>query len=517
MHQQHRLRICIPICEKTIESAREKIMRASTQTDMIELRLDCLLPDELERVGELEALLRELSLSVIVTLRPAGQGGPRKLDFATRQRSWFSWPQSAHVWRDMELDLVRRCEANLSAAESDQLICSYHDFTGTPIEIEHAYKRMASTPARILKLATQAYDVTDCLPLFKLLERARQDEREFIAVAMGPSGLATRILGPSRGAFLTFATLDQESATATGQLNISELKDLYRIDRINRETQITGLVGLPVSHSVSPHMHNAAMQNADVNGVYIPFPVRDVESFLKRMVHPATREIDWNIRGLSVTAPYKSAVMNSLDWIESSAAELGAVNTIVVEGNQLHGYNTDILGFVQTLVAAFGELGSAKCAVIGAGGAARAVIWGLKQTATNVTVFGRDEVQTKTLAQQLEVEGRSLTGAKFNDFDLVVNATTLGTAGDLESQTPATAENLAGALLACDLVYNPQETLFLREARAAGCQVLGGLPMLVRQAAQQFRLWTGKDAPEQVMQQAASAALAAESDINWKI
>ena len=511
MNQQHRLRICIPICEMTLESAREKIIRASTQADFIELRLDGLLPDELERVGELQSLLDELKLSVIVTLRPAGQGGTRKLDFATRNRSWFSWPETAYVLRDMELDLVRLREANLSPAESDHLICSYHEFTGTPIEIEHAYKRMASTPARVLKLATQAYDVTDCLPLFKLLERAGEEQRELIAIAMGPTGLATRILGPSRGSFLTFAALDQESATATGQLTVSELKDLYRIDHINLETQITGLIGLPVSHSVSPHMHNAAMQNADVNGVYIPFPVRDVDSFLRRMVHPATREIDWNIRGLSVTAPHKSAVMSSLDWIEPSAAELGAVNTIVVEGNQLHGYNTDILGFVQTLVAAFGELGDARCAVIGAGGAARAVIWGLKQMATSLTVFGRDEAQVKTLAQELEVDGRSLTGAKFNDFDLVINATTLGTAGDLESETPAKAENLAGARLACDLVYNPQETVFLREARAAGCQVLGGLPMLVRQAAQQFRLWTDKDAPEQVMRQAASAALAAQS------
>jgi shikimate dehydrogenase len=227
------------------------------------------------------------------------------------------------------------------------------------------------------------------------------------------------------------------------------------------------------------------------------------------MVHPATREINWNIRGLSVTAPHKSTVMSSLDWIEPTAAELGAVNTIVVEGNQLHGYNTDILGFVQTLVAAFGELGDAKCAVIGAGGAARAVVWGLKQTATKISVFGRDAAQTKTLAQELQVEGRSLMGARFNDFDVVINATTLGTAGELESQTPANSDQLTGARLACDLVYNPEETLFLREARAAGCETLGGLPMLVRQAAQQFKLWTGREAPEQVMLRAAKAALSA--------
>jgi 3-dehydroquinate dehydratase / shikimate dehydrogenase len=502
-------RICIPICQSTLASMRSAIVQAADVADMIELRLDCLLPEELQRVDELQPLFDKLNLPLIVTLRPAGQGGTRKLDSETRNGSWFSWPQAPQVWRDMELDLVRRRSENLSQAEASQLICSYHDFAGTPEDVEHAYRRLAATPARVLKLATQAYDVMDCLPLFKLLEQARQDQREIIAIAMGPSGLATRILGPSRGAFLTFAAMDQESSTATGQLTVSELRDLYGIDRINLETQISGLIGFPIDHSVSPEIHNAALQRAEVNGVYLPFPVRDidVDRFLKRMVHPSTREIDWNIRGLSVTAPHKSSIISSLDWIEPTAAELGAINTIVVEGNQLHGYNTDILGFVQTLVARFGELQGANCAVIGAGGAARAVVWGLKQASTNVTVFGRDEVQTKTLAQQLGVDRRSLTGATFHDFDVVINATNLGTAGELVSQTPASAEQLTGARLACDLVYNPQETLFLSEARAAGCETLGGLPMLVRQAAQQFKLWTGKDAPEQLMLQAAAAAL----------
>jgi 3-dehydroquinate dehydratase/shikimate dehydrogenase len=505
--QTEKARICIPICESTLASMREALVRAAEVTDFVELRLDCLSPDELAGIDELSALCGELELSVILTLRPAGQGGTSELDLATRSGSWMSWPQSPNVWRDMELDLAHRRLESFSEAEWDRLICSYHDFAGTPKDVEHAYDRLALIPARVLKLAVPAYDVTDCLPLFRVLDKAKADQREMIAIAMGPEGIATRILGPSRGAFLTFAALDGVSATAEGQIPIAKLRSVYRIDKLDRETQITGLIGLPISHSVSPEMHNAAMESAGVNGVYIPFPIRDVESFLRQMVHPKTREIDWNIRGLSVTAPHKSAVMNYLDWIEPTAVELGAVNTIVVEGDQLHGYNTDILGFVQGLVATFGELGNAKCAVIGAGGAARAVVWGLKQTATNITVYGRDEKQTKTLAQQLEVDSRSLTGAKFNEFDLVINTTNLGTAGEFESQTPATAEQLAGARLACDLVYNPQETLFLREARAVGCHTLGGLPMLVRQAAQQFRLWTGKDASEQIMRQAAEVAL----------
>ncbi len=507
MNQKNQLRVCVPVYASTIADLKEAVVRARSVADMVEVRLDYLLPAELERVNELYPFLTSSQVPVIITLRPKEQGGSRELDFASRRRFLMFWSES-ELFHDVELDLLEAGQ-NPHIIKSEHLICSHHDFSQVPANLEAIYERMASTPARILKLAVHAQDVTDCLPMFQLLARARQEQREIISIAMGQAGIATRILGPSRGAFLTYAALDESSATATGQLTVAALKSLYRIDRINHESQITGLIGLPVAHSVSPHMHNAALEAADLNGVYLPFPVRDATEFLKRMVHPRTREMDWNIRGVSVTAPHKNTVIDVLDWIEPTAAELGAINTIVVEGDQLRGYNTDILAFIQTLVGSFGELPNAKCAVIGAGGAARAVIWGLKQTTTNVTVFGRDELQAKTLARKLDVDCRPFVDARFDEFDLVINATTLGTAGELESQTPAQAAQLRGARLACDLVYNPIETCFLREARAAGCQTLGGLPMLVRQAMEQFRLWTGIETTEKVMLDAAREALAA--------
>ena len=505
MNFEGKLRICVPVCAPTITDLKEAMVRAGAAADIVELRLDYLLPAELEKVTELHSLVTSSKIPVILTLRPRDQGGSSELDLAARSHFWTSWSDSDLIY-DLELDLLEAGQWP-KKTKSDHLICSHHDFSETPSDIERIYEQLAATPARVLKLATQAHDVIDCLPLFRLLTRATQTNRDMIAIAMGPAGLATRILGPSRGAYLTYAALDEKSATATGQPTIADLKNLYRIDRINLETEVTGLIGLPLGHSISPQMHNAALEAAGINGVYLPFPVRDVGAFIARMVHPRTREIDWNIRGLSVTAPYKSTVIDALDWIEPTAAELGAINTIVVDGNQLLGYNTDILAFIQTLVATFGELPSARSAVIGAGGAARAVIWGLKQTATNVTVYGRNEAHAKTLARELEVDWRPFADAKYGEFDLVINATSLGTAGELESQTPARAEQLAGARLACDLVYNPEETLFLREAREAGCNTLGGLPMLVHQANEQFRLWTGREAPAQVMSQAARKAL----------
>jgi shikimate 5-dehydrogenase len=159
------------------------------------------------------------------------------------------------------------------------------------------------------------------------------------------------------------------------------------------------------------------------------------------------------------------------------------------------------------LAKKFGELNGARCAVLGAGGAARAVLWGLRQEGAKQTVFARNTAKAAVLAKQFDVAFEPLVEASFDGFDVVINTTPLGTFGEFETKTPATARQLGGARLVYDLVYNPTETLFLREAKEAGCETLGGLSMLIAQAAEQFKLWTGADAPEDVMWEAAERAL----------
>jgi 3-dehydroquinate dehydratase/shikimate dehydrogenase len=419
---------------------------------------------------------------------------------------------------DVDLDLAEKfhaCEPSSSMPiDWSRTICSHHDFVGVPAKLDQIYDRMGRTPARVLKIAVQVQDAIDCLQAFQLLERAHEDGREMIAIAMGTAGVVTRILGPSRGGFLTYASLDNETATAPGQLSISELREVYRLEKIDRHTQIFGLVGTPVSHSVSPLIHNAAFAATETNGVYIPFETRDIKTFLKRMVHPRTRELDWPLRGLSVTAPHKFAAMDHLDWIEPSAREIGAVNTILVEGNQLHGFNTDTRGLIKPLIRMSGDLGDARCAVIGAGGAASAALWSFKQAGAKAAIFARDPAKTRAMAERFGVEWKVLEDACFQGFDVVVNATPLGTLGQFEHETPAMASQLRGARLVYDLVYNPTETRFLREAREAGCQTLGGLAMLVAQAAEQFKLWTDAPPPEGVMYQAAERGLRRKSEIS---
>jgi shikimate dehydrogenase len=199
--------------------------------------------------------------------------------------------------------------------------------------------------------------------------------------------------------------------------------------------------------------------------------------------------------------------MESLDWIDPVAEGIGAVNTIVVHNEELHGYNTDARGVIKPLAEKFGELRGAHCAVLGAGGAARGVLWGLQQESAELTIFARNNERAAILAKEFDVGFEPLAEARFDGFDVVINTTPLGTFGEFETETAATARQLGGARLVYDLVYNPTETLFLREAKDAGCETLGGLSMLIAQGAEQFKLWTGADGPEDVMWEAAERAL----------
>ncbi len=511
MEETNTARICVPVCESRAIELRQAMTRAGKVADLIELRLDYLQGNELFRaLSNLPALISASTRPVIVTLRPAEQGGQREMDNLTRIIFWvehFLYGKPHVDFADIELDLAllfmqREKEEGRALFNWNRVICSHHDFKGMPNDLWKIYEQMATTPARILKIAVHANDITDCIPVINLLEHARSKGREMIAVAMGQAGIATRILGPSRGAFLTYGSLDDVKRSAPGQVSAVELHELYRVPRLNPQTEIMGLVASSISHSLSKYIHNAAFEAAGMNAVYIPFEVKDAAAFLRQMAHPRTRELKWKLRGLSVTMPHKVAVMEHLDWIEESAREIGAVNTIVVEDDELRGYNTDAAALITPLRERGLSLRDARCAIIGAGGAARSALRALQREGARVILFARDVEKARPIAEKFGAGCEHLEEASFSGFELVINATPLGTRGDREDETPALASQLHGARLAYDLVYNPQETRFLREAREAGCERLNGLQMLVAQAAAQFKLWTGQPAPLDAMKEA---------------
>jgi 3-dehydroquinate dehydratase/shikimate dehydrogenase len=507
------IRICVPVGARLFDDLPALIGRASRIAEIVELRLDYLDDSELGLVpARLDEILRSTARPLIFTYRPLEEGGLSSARTEERVSFWSGIVErvraKGELFIDLELELLEShpqiCERAL--LNGWKIICSHHDFEGVPRELDRISKRMLQLPFPILKIAVRANDITDCIAVFNLIDGVRDAGRDIIAMAMGENGLVTRILAPSRGAFLTFGSLAEGFSTAPGQVGAKEMRDLYRINSITELTQIMGIVGLPVAHSISPHMHNVAFAARGVDAVYMPLEVQDVEEFVRRMAHPRTREMDWNLRGFSVTAPHKTRIMQHLDWIDAASKEIGAVNTVVVRGEELHGYNTDGAAVLAGLNGRV-NVGGARVGVIGAGGAARALLWSLKQRGASTTVFARDESKARETVAAFGAKASPLEGAQFEEFDVVVNATPLGTRGKLEAESPVKATQLRGTKVVYDLVYNPRETRFMTEGRIAGCEAYGGLPMLVAQAAEQFKLWTDLVAPIDVMNEAATGAL----------
>lgn len=495
-------KICVPVCAETADELIEQIKRAAEFADVIELRIDCLKTNQIEDFFKKNAGKWQINeLPFLITFRPQEQGGKRALDFEERKDFWNSGHDG--FWAgDFEEDVIDYSWSRLWANR----ICSYHDFSAVPENLNQIYRRLEATKADIIKIAVQADDITDTITVWKLLEKAKSENKQIIPIAMGASGKWTRILGLAHGAFMTYAALDAGSETAPGQISARDLIEVYRVKELNEQTEVYGIVGGNTSYSMSPYIHNAAFGFHKLNSVFVPLQVNNLEEFMRRMVNPKTREIDWKIEGFAVTIPHKIEIMKHLTFIDETAEKIGAVNTVLVvdDDNAVYGYNTDAEGFIQPLHDIFGALNSARVAVLGAGGAARAVCYALKKAGAEVTVFARNLEKARVLETDFNARIEEFSSEKnYGDFDILVNTTPLGMKGKAEDETPAAAKQLEGLDLVYDIVYTPFETRLLSEADKAGVPKIGGLAMLIAQATAQQKIWTGKDAPVKEMSAAA--------------
>jgi 3-dehydroquinate dehydratase / shikimate dehydrogenase len=494
------VRICAVITEPTVIQARAAIQRAAEMADLIELRLDYLRDFDFNRPADLNLLLDGKPLPIIVTCRALDEGGQQKIDEAVRLRLLAEAVRRGADYCDIEA--AHYDQAAAAELDATRLIVSYHNFTETPGDLTSIYERITRLPAAIHKLTVRANDIGDSLAVFHLLDRAAAEHHSLIAIAMQEAGMLTRIIGPSRGSFLTFGSMARGHESAPGQVTCDELRHLYRIDRLNRDTQIVGIIGKPVSHSASPLMHNRAFHQMALDYVYLPFEVGDVGEFFRRFVLPATREIDWRLRGFSVTIPHKTAVIPFLDELDETAQRIGAVNTVIIEGKRLVGYNTDAHGAIAPLASAT-DLYRAHCAIIGAGGSARAVVFGLLERGARVSLFTRNPEKARALADEFHIAVDSIEAIFNSDAEIVINTTPVGMRHHDEGQSIIPLAAWRNRRIAYDLIYNPLETRFLADARQAGCATLSGIEMLVAQAARQFELWTGRIPPIDLLRAAA--------------
>ncbi len=497
-------KICVSVCAETADELIEQIKRAEDLADVIEIRFDCLAKDETKLTSQKMSELRSKKL-LLATFRQSEQGGKRKLLSNDHIKFWqTSKIDEITDLADFEFDLF----TNNFGVSFENTIRSFHIFNrnlfiNAPDFLSGLYKKMKTQyDGSIFKIAVQADDITDSIAVWKLLERAKTENKQIIPIAMGEAGKWTRILGLAHGAFMTYAALDAGRETAPGQVSAKDLIEVYRVKNLDEETEVYGILGNSTSVSMSPYMHNAAFQFHNLNAVFVPLQVNDLDEFIRRMVKPKTREVELNFKGFAVTIPHKQSIIKHLDSIDETAKKIGAVNTVKIIDGKLHGCNTDAQGFIEPLLNSYGDLQNAKVAVLGAGGAARACAYALKTAGAKVTIFARDLQKAQTLADDFGVESEELSNNNFNDFDILVNTTPLGMKGKAEDETPAFGEQFKNVKLVYDLVYNPFQTLLLKEADRFHIPKIGGLAMLIAQAMEQQKIWTGRDAPMQEMSRA---------------
>ncbi len=267
---------------------------------------------------------------------------------------------------------------------------------------------------------------------------------------------------------------------------------------INGKTVLYGIIGDPVTHSLSPAMHNAAFAASGINAVYLPFPAAEIKEAVV-----GVRGL--GVQGLSVTIPHKENVMALLDELGPVAVKIGAVNTIINKDGMLTGINTDWLGATRALEEKI-VLKGADAVILGAGGSARSIGFGLLEKGANFVLCSRTESRGRALAEELSCPWISLADTEQLSGKILINATSVGMVPHIQD-TPVAKEILPRFQVVMDIVYAPMQTRLLKEAEAAGCDVINGLEMLLYQGVAQFELWTGKAAPVSIMREALQEAL----------
>ncbi len=474
--------LCVTVTAPTMAELRQR-RDAVAGADLVELRLDSV-SDPI-----VAGALAGRRCPVIVTCRPKWEGGHFAGSEGERRGILSEALDRGADYVDIEFkagfdDLIR-------AHGGRRIVLSMHDFTGVPTDLADRVRAMRTQGADVIKVAVLTRNLSDCLPLLQIEGRTARYPATTI-VGMGAAGLPTRILAAHFGSCWTYAGEGHE----LGQISPRRMLGEFGFRRISAQTDIYGIVGSPLTHTVSPAMHNAAFRAAGVNATYAPFVASSGDDFM-------TFARALRVKGASVTIPFKMDLFERVDEADAVSRRVGAVNTLRFDDARCWGTNTDVNGFLAPLRGLI-DLSRTRAAILGAGGGARAVAVGLASGGASVAVYARNAGRAEQVARLVGGwAGTMLPPA--GSWDLLVNATPLGTFPRIH-ETPFEQGVFDGRLV-YDLVYNPQRTRFLSEAAAAGCATIGGLEMLVAQAQQQAECWIGRRPPARLMRDAALAVL----------
>jgi 3-dehydroquinate dehydratase / shikimate dehydrogenase len=475
--------LCVTVTGATTAELRQR-RDAVTDADLIELRLDTV------RDPSVAAALAGRRTPVIVTCRPVWEGG--SFTGSEEERRRILGDALALGAEYVDVEWRARFDDLISQTGGRRIVLSAHDFHGLPIDLLARVHAMRSTGAEVIKVAATLGSLREAMALFDLSAQIGR-QGAFALIGMGDYGLSTRILAGRLGSVWTYAGAMRE----IGQLSAQTLIKEYHFRHITDATAIYGIVGGSVVHSVSPAMHNAAFHASHCDAVYLPFPAVSAEDF-------ATFGRALGISGASVTVPHKVAMFDHVDEVDAVARRVGAINTISVRDGRWVGANTDASGFLEPLRERL-SLTGLRASVIGAGGAARAVLVALASSGCAVRVHARNRAQAVDVAMLTPVDVGPWPPEP-GSWDLLINCTPAGMYPTVDA-APIAKSDLTGRYV-YDLVYNPSITRLLRDAAEMGCETIGGLEMLVAQAHEQFQTWTGTRPPTGVMREAALKRLA---------
>lgn len=483
--------IAVVVAERDPGAFWRALRRLPRRARLLELRLDYL-ASVAAIVRVLERLARaRWQLPWIATCRRQAEGGEFAGSPSAQLAVLALAARAGCGWVDVDAATLEQWPARLHHALLPHLprIVSFHDFRHTPARLGRLLQRLTRLGADWVKIAVTARRQCDNLAVLGLAGR----HRRVIALAMGTAGIPGRVLGLRAGSALVYAAPDRGPATAPGQIGWSDLRNLYRAHRLDSRTRVYGVIGQPITHSLSPALHNAAFVAARLNAVYLPFEVASLVDFLA-CLGPL------GVSGFSVTHPHKQRILRYLDGIDPLAEQIGAVNTVVVRGGEkLYGYNTDYVGILRSLERAI-RLQASRVLVVGAGGAARAVAFALATAGAFVGVTARRSGAARELARAVGGEAVPRASLRHRRFDAIIHCTPVGQTPEIEA-SPLTAAELNCQVLV-DLVYNPRQTRLIRLGRRHGVRTVPGWQMLVEQGAAQYEIWTGLRAPLGVMRRA---------------
>jgi len=513
--------LAVPIAAPDCDQAKQQIKAArAAGAEMLELRTDYLENLSVDLVKDLIAEAKgtgRKSLPLIVTCRDKRQGGAIDYPQQLRVDILTSAIKAGAEFIDFEYENFLSIENQegimlaLSQSSRARLILSAHNFKTKFANIAKLYREILTVyPAAIPKLVYTANHINDCFDAFDLLH---QTSGERIVFCMGQAGLVSRIIAKKLNSLLTFASIDYETATAPGQLTIEQFKTIYRWDSINADTELYGIIGSPVAHSLSPAIHNACFTDIGANKLYLPLLVEGGEVEFDRFMRNILARPWLGFRGFSVTIPHKQNALNFVKenqgLIEPLAEKIAAVNTLIIDesratrhGARISAYNTDYAGALNAIASTLGisksDLKNLPVAIIGAGGVARAVVAGLSDAGAKIKIYNRTVKKAKRLAAEFNCDFSGLDGLPNLEAKFLINCTSIGMHPNV-NETPLPRECIKKDMVVFDTVYNPPQTLLLKQAKEAGAKTIDGLSMFINQAAAQFKLFIGRDADPKLM------------------